>query len=394
MFVMPKRKKYPKIPNGYGSIKYLGKGRRNPYAVHPPTTEFTLDGIPKTPKAICYVSDWIVGFAVLTAYRAGTYYPGYEKTLAATADISDSKLIQSILADYNLTKASDEKLDAARKTFADVYEEFYQWKYERDQSRKFSQASKNSTRAAFKNCAVIHDKTFSDLRHQDLQNVIDACTLKHSSKELIVSLMHQMYSYAEIYELCDKDYSAHVKINTEDDDEHGVPFTDDELKILWENKENDVIQMLLIMCYSGFRIAEYAAITIDLGEKSFHGGLKTRSSKIRTVPIYSGIYDMVVDRCHKYGVQNILGCQTQKFRKDMVTVLSDLGIATAATGEKHTPHDCRHTFSSLCEKYGVRENDRKRMLGHSFSGDVTNQVYGHRTLEELRSEIEKIEICY
>lgn len=377
-----------------GSIKYLGKGRRNPYAVHPPTTEFTLNGVPKTPKAICYVSDWMVGFAVLTAYRAGTYYPGYEKTVAATADISGSKLIQSILADYNLTKASDEKLEAAKKTFSDVYEEFYQWKYERDQSRKLSESSKNSTRAAYKNCSAIHDKVFADLRHQDLQNVIDSCPLKHASKELIVSLMHQMYSYAEIYELCDKDYSAHVKINTEDDDEHGVPFTDDEMRLLWKNKKNDIIQMLLIMCYSGFRITEYSKIAINLEDKSFHGGIKTRSSKIRTVPIYSGIYYMVADRCEKYGIQNILGCQTQKFRKDMNATLSDLGIAIAPTGEKHTPHDCRHTFSSLCEKYEVKENDRKRMLGHSFKGDVTNDVYGHRTLEDLRNEIEKIKICY
>lgn len=377
-----------------GSIKYLGKGRRNPYAVHPPTTEFTLNGVPKTPKAICYVSDWMVGFAVLTAYRAGTYYPGYEKTVAATADISDSKLIQSILADYNLTKASDEKLEAAKKTFSDVYEEFYQWKYERDQSRKLSESSKNATRAAYKNCSAIHDKVFADLRHQDLQNIIDSCPLKHASKELIVSLMHQMYAYAEIYELCDKDYSVHVRINTEDDDEHGVPFTDDEMKILWGNKENDVIQMLLIMCYSGFRITEYSKITINLKDRSFHGGIKTRSSKIRTVPIYSGIYNMVADRCEKYGIQNILGCQTQKFRKDMNAALSDLGIAIAPTGEKHTPHDCRHTFSSLCEKYEVKENDRKRMLGHSFGGDVTNDVYGHRTLEDLRSEIEKIKLCY
>lgn len=391
---MARRKKYPKIPNGYGSIKYLGKGRRNPYAVHPPTTEFTLDGVPKTPKALCYVSDWMIGFAVLTAYKAGTYYPGYEKTLAATAEISDSKLIQSILADYNLTKAADEKLEAAKKTFSDVYEDFFQWKYERDQSRKFSESSKNSTRAAYKNCSAIHDKVFADLRHQDLQNIVDACPLKHASKELIVSLMHQMYAYAEIYELCDKDYSAHVKINTEDDDEHGVPFTDEEMKLLWKNKENDIIQMLLIMCYSGFRITEYSKITIDLKKKSFHGGIKTRSSKIRTVPIYSGIYDMVVYRCEKYGIKNILGCQTQKFRKDMTAILSDFGIAIAPTGEKHTPHDCRHTFSSLCEKYEVKENDRKRMLGHSFKGDVTNDVYGHRTLEDLRSEIEKIKICY
>ena len=95
-------------------------------------------------------------------------------------------------ADYNLTKASDEKLEAAKKTFSDVYEEFYQWKYERDQSRKLSESSKNATRAAYKNCSDIHDKVFADLRHQDLQNIIDSCPLKHASKELIVSLMHQM----------------------------------------------------------------------------------------------------------------------------------------------------------------------------------------------------------
>lgn len=62
---MARRKKYPKLPNGYGSFKYLGKGRRSPYAVHPPTTEFTLGRVPKTPKALCYVDDWMKGFAVL-----------------------------------------------------------------------------------------------------------------------------------------------------------------------------------------------------------------------------------------------------------------------------------------------------------------------------------------
>ena len=33
-----KRKKYPRLPNGFGSIRYLGAGRRNPFAVHPPAS--------------------------------------------------------------------------------------------------------------------------------------------------------------------------------------------------------------------------------------------------------------------------------------------------------------------------------------------------------------------
>ncbi len=73
------------------------------------------------------------------------------------------------------------------------------------------------------------------------------------------------------------------------------------------------------------------------------------------------------------------------FRDKMYTQLTTLGI------EKHTPHDCRHTFSRLFEKYKVMENDCKRMLGHKI-GDVTNDTYGHRTLEDLRNEIEKIEM--
>lgn len=383
---MAKRKKYPKIPNGYGSIKYLGKGRRNPYAVHPPTKEFTLDGVPKTPKALCYVSDWMIGFAVLTAYHAGTYYPGYEKTLASTAAISESKLAQAILADYNLSKSADEKLTEKKKTFAEVYEEFYHWKYETDQSRKYSQSSMSSTRAAFRNCSALHDKAFADLRYQDLQNVIDQCPLKHSSKELILSLFHQMYAYADIRELSEKDYSAHVKINTEDDDEHGVAFTENELEILWKNKDDPIIEMLLIMCYSGFRIAEYKTLEINLSEKYFQGGIKTAAGKNRIVPIHSGIYDLVKRRIRRDG--DLLTIATGNFRNEMYSALEAIGI------EKHTPHDCRHTFSALCEKYNVNENDRKRMIGHSFRGDITNGIYGHRSLDDLRLEIEKIRICY
>ena len=59
---------------------------------------------------------------------------------------------------------------------------------------------------------------------------------------------------------------------------------------------------------------------------------------------------------------------------------------------ERTPHSCRHTFSRLCESYGVREADRKWMMGYSFGNDITNGVYGHRTLEELWMEIEKIKV--
>lgn len=383
MIDMARRKKYPKLPNGFGQIKYLGKGRRNPYAVHPPATERAQDGTPITPKALCYVDDWMKGFTVLTAFHAGNYQKGMERNIEISKSSNLSDLAQKILSDYNQSKGVEQEMQK-KPTFAEVYQRFFEYKFERDKSRVYSKSTFRSTRTAFKNCKQLHDRIFADLRSDDLQKVLDDCPLKHSSLELIVSLFHQMYQYAESSDLVEKDYSKFVKINIPDDDEHGEPFTYDELAILWEHKENPVVEMILIMCYSGYRIAAYKNMEINLKEKYFYGGVKTAAGKNRYVPIHSAIYPMVVTRTKKH--KNILGSSENKFRELMYETLEELHI------EKHTPHDCRHTFSMLCEKFKVNENDRKRMLGHSFKNDITNGIYGHRTVEELREEIEKIKI--
>ena len=126
-----KRKKYPKLPNGYGSIKYLGSGRRNPYAVHPPTKEFTLDGVPKTPPALCYVDNWYKGFTVLTWYKNGEYFPGREAELPSDPNDLD-KQVQEILSQHSQSKKAAKSL----KTFSTVFEEYYKDKFKQDYGHK------------------------------------------------------------------------------------------------------------------------------------------------------------------------------------------------------------------------------------------------------------------
>ena len=146
--------------------------------------------------------------------------------------------------------------------------------------------------------------------------------------------------------------------------------------------------MILIMCYSGFRISEYKGLEISLDKKYFCGGIKTAAGKNRTVPIHPGILSFVKNRLEKFG--SLMPGRTDDYRLNhFYPTLDRLQIREKYN---HTPHDCRHTFSKLCERYGVRENDRKRMLGHSFQNDVTNAVYGHRDLKDLRTEIEKIRV--
>ena len=383
-----KVKKNPKLPNGFGSIKKLsGKNRTNPYGVYPPVTEYIeMENRTKPiqPPALTYVDNWLKGVGVLSAYHAGTYVPGQE--LPDYLDTSNQDdILKGIVNDFNASKRLKAS-EPPKETFAAVYEAYFNWKYKDDKSREYSYSSLASTRAAFKKFSALHDKPFCELRHNDFQVAIDNCGLKFSGQSNMVSLVHGMSEYADIYKIISKDESSHLKVKIQNDAEAGNPFSNKDLEILWKNKDNDIIEMLLIMCYSGYRVAAYKSIAINLEENYFQGGVKNRSSKNRVVPIHSAILPLVQRRV--VGDGGLFTIPYRKFLGKMIRALVQLGI------EQRTPHDCRHTFSRLCENSNVNENDRRRMLGHSFGSDVTNAVYGHRTVEDLRIEIEKIKVCH
>lgn len=382
-----KRKKYPKLPNSFGSIRYLGQGRRNCYAVHPPATIDEL-GIVNRPPALCYVDDYLKGFSVLVAYKAGTYEPGMEKNFDAIPASDGYVIVNRILSDYNTFKCADEKYPETHKlTFAEVYKQFLEWKFS---DGKIAQTSKPMYSSAFKNCKKIHDCIFEDLKAPQMQEIIDSCPLKRSSVEALLSLFKQMYKYALYAEVVSENKAQFLRNTCTREDEHGVPFSEKDLEKLWAHSSDPDVQMILIMCYSGWRINELNRLDIDFEKKSFFGGSKTKAGKNRIVPIHPAIFDFVKSRIQTYGCFIPYHIDYYR-RKYFYPTLEKLDMAGSPA--RHTPHDCRHTFSALCEKYDVRENDRKRMLGHSFQ-DVTNAVYGHRSLEDLQTEIEKIKIPF
>ena len=141
-----------------------------------------------------------------------------------------------------------------------------------------------------------------------------------------------MYAYAKIYHLVDEDCSLYLKINKPDNEKHSEPFTDDDLKILWNNQDDEDVEFLLIMCYSGFRIAAYKTMEVNIEEKYFRGGIKNKYSKNRVVPIHTAILPLVKRRMERDGC---ILTSDQTFRKhlDERNLLSQLGIA------HHTPHD-------------------------------------------------------
>ena len=264
------------------------------------------------------------------------------------------------------------------ETFAQVYDKFMEWKFS-ENNRKLSKSAQALYKAAFNNCTILHDKVFCQIKTVDMQKVVDDCPLKHSSKELIVNLFKQMYKYADIHELIEKDYYTHVAVKSENDDIKGIPFAADDIKKLWTNSDNPICANILILIYSGLRISEYVSAEINLKDRYFFGGVKTEAGKNRYVPIHSSILPLIRQN------PNRLNCTSVNFRIKLYELLERLDI------EKHTPHDCRHTFAMLCDENGIKETDKKMMIGHAFQ-DISNGIYGHRTLGYLKEQIELIKV--
>lgn len=60
-----------------------------------------------------------------------------------------------------------------------------------------------------------------------------------------------------------------------------------------------------------------------------------------------------------------------------------------ALNMKHRPHETRHTFITNAKACNMDEYVLKLIVGHAIE-DITEKTYTHRTIEQLKSEMEKL----
>ncbi len=124
------------------------------------------------------------------------------------------------------------------------------------------------------------------------------------------------------------------------------------------------------------------------------GGLKTAAGKNRIVPIHSLIKPLIENRVQEaatlhseYLFNDMNGQQGthmtyNKYRNRFKKAMDRLKM-------HHSPHETRHTFTTKAKSCHVDEYVLKLILGHAIE-DITEKVYTHRTIEQLKAEIEKI----
>ena len=262
----------------------------------------------------------------------------------------------------------------------------------KEKFEKVGRSSQLGYIAAFKNSKILHQSRFVNLKSSDLQEVFSNTKIKYGSKKKIKILFNQLYAYAMKNDIVTKDYSKYVDIGKNTEESTRKPFTSEEIKRLWDLiSENNWIDTILIMIYTGFRIGELLEIKnsdIDLKNKIIKGGLKTEAGKDRLVPIHSKILKLVENRMNtknEYLIVNFKGKQMKYdnyYKEKFKPIMEELGM-------NHKPHDTRHTFATLLSNADANKTSVKKLIGHN-SYTTTEKFYTHKDIEELRKAVEKI----
>ena len=288
------------------------------------------------------------------------------------------------LADYHKNPHS---IEISTITFAEVFQKWSELKY-----NKATKSTINGYNAAYNYSVELYDMKFVEIKKPHMQSVIDQCERGHGTLKKIKVLFNQLFKYALETDIVTKDYSKFVEIGKNESESTRKPFTAMEIQVLFDNVDRmDFIDTILIMIYTGLRIGELLLIetaNVDIGNRTMKGGLKTEAGKNRIIPISKKILPFIDRRQiegHKYLVVNhedkLMKYWNYKEEK-WVKIMEQLELA-------HLPHDCRHTFATLMDNAGANKVSIKRIMGHA-SADITDRVYTHKDIEELKKAIDLI----
>ena len=221
-----------------------------------------------------------------------------------------------------------------------------------------------------------------------MQDTIDGCGKGYSTQAAIKNLWGHLDRFALELDMITRCYSE-LLTSAPIPETSRQRFSDVEIAKLWEHQTEPWVDTILIFIYSGWRISELLALTpadVDLQAGTMTGGTKTKAGKNRLVPIHSKIRPLVEARLAQGGPRLITSegraiCQA--------TYRNYWGEVMARLGMTHVPHECRHTFESLLDSAGANRKCIDLLMGH-VSKDTGNRVYNHKTIEELRLNIELI----
>ena len=321
-----------------------------------------------------YAADFIYGYTVVDgkSKRVRKRKRGFKTKKAALEWIEEIK---------NQTPSTQPST-----TFAELYEKWLKIHRER-----VSHGTINCYAAAYKYLDAVKFQKFSKIKTEQLQFCIDNCPKGHRTKENMKALCTSLFNYAMQLDIVSKNYAQYIRLPKKEETER-VAFSNEQLAALWQHSDNQIVKLILVLCYTGLRIGELSEAKTEnynAQENYFVAGSKTEAGKNRIITVSPKILPFLDDlRGEKY-LFTVDGekISVNAFRKEFYSALENCGIIKK--GDKTiTPHCCRHTFATLMKGVNAPATDKQKLIGHA-SFEMTAH-YTHTDIESLREITNKI----
>lgn len=347
--------KHKRLPNGFGQICKLNRNLQNPYRA------MVTTGYKENGKPICKLLEPVAYFK--------TYNEAYQA-----------------LIEYN-NKPYDPKSDITMQELFDLWIKDH---FDLSQHDKY----RTSINSCWKKMEPFYNQKVKFVKPIELKTYLENLDVSADYKARLKYELNMLFDYAVSLEIVDRniarnfELSTSVKKDRKAEIKNHIPFTDDELSVLWANKDDEYVSMILIQCYMGWRPQELCNICktdINWKEETVRGGSKTEAGINRLVPIHPAIKRLVISK-YKTAEDNKIFKAYKAYRVNFHKKIKELDL-----NAEHSPHDCRTTFITNCKKYEVDEYAIKYMVGHAIT-DITEKVYTRRTLDWLKKELEKIKV--
>lgn len=334
-------------PNGYGCIKRLSRNRRRPF--------------------------------VFVVSKNGKQRPVEYFTNQIDAEIFQ--------ADYNKTH-NHHSLPGHQITLEELY---HRWLPAHIEHYNPSSSTIDSYHNAYRHCQSLHYMSYSDIKYQHLQMIMDGMRksgLSYSSCKKVRSLISLISKYAIKLEYTNKNYAALLNIGRNKPVRPHKPFTPQKINRLWQHTDVPGVDTVLMLLYTGMRCGELLALEkqyVNVRQRYVRIVKSKTKSGLRMIPIHERILPLIENRMSIPG--NTLVCDTNglPYTYSRYCTLWDNAMQLIHA-DNHTTHDCRHTVATLLDNAGANENAKRRILGHA-TGDVTDRVYTHKGLRQLRKAI-------
>ena len=241
----------------------------------------------------------------------------------------------------------------------------------------------NNYGSAFAHLVTVHDVSINDITYRQLQSIIDhmlSTGLSYSSCKKVRTLISQLFDYAIINDWCTTNYAKFLNLGHNKPVRPHKPFTTQAINRLW-HLSSPLHDIPLILLYTGMRASELINLKArDVNRKQRTIKITSAKTKsgIRTIPIHDRIWPIIERRLHTIYV--IQECRTY------LSLSREFDKAMKSINAKHTTHDCRHTFATRLDNECANYNAKRLLLGHA-SGNVTDGIYTHKSLGQLRKAI-------